>query len=138
MKAVVQRVTSASVTVDEDKVAEIGPGLLVLLGVATGDGPEQAERMAGKLVNLRIFPDREGKMSEPLGSREILCVSQFTLFGDTSRGNRPGFSAAASPEDAEPLYEAVCDRIGASRGVFGANMRVEMAGDGPVTLIVET
>lgn len=138
MKAVVQRVTSASVTVDEDKVAEIGPGLLVLLGVATGDGPEQAERMAGKLVNLRIFPDREGKISEPLGSREILCVSQFTLFGDTSRGNRPGFSAAASPEDAEPLYEAVCDRIGASRGVFGANMRVEMAGDGPVTLIVET
>jgi D-tyrosyl-tRNA(Tyr) deacylase len=131
-------VRSASVTVDGREVSSIGPGMLVLLGVADGDGPTQAEKMAGRLTRLRIFADADGRMNEALGEREILCVSQFTLMADTSGGNRPGFSAAARPEVAEPLYDSVCELTGAARGVFGADMLVRMEGDGPVTLLLET
>ena len=137
MRALVQRVTSASVAVDDEEIARIGPGMLVLLGVAAGDGESEAERIARKLQALRIFDDGEGRMNEALGEREILCISQFTLYGDVSRGNRPGFTAAAPPGTAEPLYERVCDLLGAKRGRFGATMAVELVNDGPVTLIVE-
>lgn len=137
MRALVQRVGSASVSVDGAEVARIGPGMLVLLGVASGDGETEADRIARKLLALRIFDDGDGHMNEPLGDREILCVSQFTLLGDVSRGNRPGFAAAASPEVAEPLYERVCAATGAKRGIFGARMAVALVNDGPVTLLVE-
>ena len=137
MRAVVQRVRSASVSVDGERIAAIGPGMLLLLGVARGDGPAAAERIARKLGALRIFEDADGRMNEPLGEREVLCVSQFTLLGDLSRGNRPSFVAAAPPEEAEPLYERVCELLGAQRGRFGADMAVELVNDGPVTLVVE-
>ena len=123
--------------VDGREVAAIGPGLLVLLGIAHEDQPATAERLAEKVRALRIFGDTEGRMNEALGEREILCVSQFTLYGDAARGNRPSFAGAARPEHAEPLYERFCDRAGAKRGVFGAHMEVELVGDGPVTLLVE-
>jgi D-tyrosyl-tRNA(Tyr) deacylase len=125
------------VTVEGELVSKIGPGMLVLLGVAEGDTGTEAAKMARKLLRLRIFPDADGKMSEELGNREILCVSQFTLLADTSRGNRPGFSAAAPPGVAEPLYLEVCEITGAARGVFGADMEVGMSGDGPVTVLIE-
>ena len=137
MRALVQRVASASVTVDEREVSRIGPGMLVLLGVGKGDGPEQAERLADKLLKLRVFEDADGRTNEALGEREILCVSQFTLMADVSRGNRPGFGAAAEPALAEELYERVCERLGAARGRFGARMAVELVNDGPFTLLVE-
>lgn len=137
MRALVQRVASASVRVDGLEVAAIGPGMLVLLGIGAGDGAEEADRMAAKLAALRIFEDAEGRMSEPLGGREVLCVSQFTLYGDVRKGNRPSFTAAAAPADAEPLYERVCEALGAERGVFGAMMEVALVNDGPVTLLVE-
>ena len=124
-------------TVEGERIASIGPGLLVLLGVTHDDGVEQADGLADKLRALRIFEDGDGKMNEPLGEREVLCVSQFTLYGDTRRGNRPSFVAAARPDLAEPLYERVCDRLGAQRGVFGAHMEVELVNDGPVTLVLE-
>jgi D-tyrosyl-tRNA(Tyr) deacylase len=138
MRALVQRVSRAAVTVGEERVAAIGPGLLVLLGVTHDDGPEQADKLAGKVRALRVFPDGDGRMNEPVGEREVLCVSQFTLYGDASRGNRPSYVAAARPEQAEPLYERFCDRLGAARGVFGAEMAVELVNDGPVTLLLET
>lgn len=137
MRALVQRVSSASVRSEGAELARIGPGMLVLLGVAAGDGPEQAERIARKLRALRIFADAEGRMNEPLGEREVLCVSQFTLYGEVRKGNRPSFVAAAPPELAEPLYERVCELLGAQRGRFGAMMEVELVNDGPVTLMVE-
>jgi D-tyrosyl-tRNA(Tyr) deacylase len=137
MRALVQRVIKAAVRVQGREVAAIGPGLLVLLGVAVGDGPAEADRLAEKVLALRIFQDGEGRMNEPLGGREILCVSQFTLYGDTRRGNRPSFVAAAPGEVAEPLYECFCERTGAKRGVFGAQMEVELVNDGPVTVMVE-
>ena len=137
MRALVQRVASASVAVDEREVSRIGPGMLVLLGVGRGDGAEQAERLADKLLKLRIFEDADGRTNEALGEREILCVSQFTLMADVSRGNRPGFGAAAEPALAEELYERVCERLGAARGRFGARMAVELVNDGPFTLLVE-
>ncbi len=137
MRALVQRVSRASVTVEGELVSEIGPGLLVLLGVSREDGPEQAERLAAKVLALRAFPDQGGPINAPLGEREILCVSQFTLYADTRRGNRPSFVAAAPGEQAEPLYERFCELTGARRGVFGASMAVEMVGDGPVTLMLE-
>jgi D-tyrosyl-tRNA(Tyr) deacylase len=133
----VQRVRRASVEADGRRVAEIGPGLLVLLGVTHEDTPADADRLADKVRALRIFPDADGRMNEPLGDREVLCVSQFTLYGDARKGNRPAYVAAARPEHAEPLYERFCDRLGASRGVFGAHMDVELVNDGPVTLLVE-
>ena len=137
MRALVQRVSAASVDVGGERVAAIGPGLLVLLGITHDDGPAEADRMAGKLRALRIFPDAEGRMNEPLGEREVLCVSQFTLYGDARRGNRPSYVAAARPEHAEPLYDRVCTALGAQRGVFGAHMAVALVNDGPVTLLVE-
>jgi D-tyrosyl-tRNA(Tyr) deacylase len=120
-----------------ETVAAIGPGLLVLLGVAREDDEAAADRLAEKVRALRVFSDAAGHMNEPLGEREILCVSQFTLYGDTRRGNRPSFIAAAAPDVAEPLYERFCERLQARRGVFGAHMDVAMVGDGPVTVMLE-
>jgi D-tyrosyl-tRNA(Tyr) deacylase len=137
VRALVQRVSRAAVEVDGERVAAIGAGLLVLLGIAHDDRPEHADRLAEKVRALRIFPDAEGRMNEALGEREVLCVSQFTLYGDARRGNRPSYVAAARPEEAEPLYERFCARLGARRGVFGARMAVELVNDGPVTLLVE-
>ena len=111
--------------------------MLVLLGVSRSDGEAQADRLAEKVRALRIFDDAEGRMNEPLGDREVLCVSQFTLYGDTRRGNRPGYSEAAPAEQAEPLYERFCAALDAKRGVFGACMGVALVNDGPVTLMLE-
>ena len=137
MRALVQRVARAAVRVEESEVASIGPGLLVLLGVTHDDGEAQADRLADKVRALRVFPDAGGRMNDPLGDREVLCVSQFTLYGDARKGNRPSYVAAARPEHAEPLYERFCERLGAQRGVFGAQMAVELVNDGPVTLLLE-
>jgi D-aminoacyl-tRNA deacylase len=138
MRALVQRVSRASVDAGGERVAAIGPGLLVLLGVTHDDGPQEADRLADKVRALRVFPDAKGRMNEPLGDdREVLCISQFTLYGDTRKGNRPAYVAAARPEHAEPLYERFCDRLDARRGVFGARMAVELVNDGPVTLLLE-
>jgi len=125
------------VRVDGTTVGAIGPGMLVLLGVAPDDTEDDARRLARKLAGLRIFDDGEGRMSDPLGEREILCVSQFTLYGDVRKGNRPSFTGAAPPEQAEPLYDLACDLLGAQRGEFGAAMEVELVNDGPVTLLIE-
>ncbi len=138
MRALIQRVSRASVSVDGAVVSEIGNGLLVLLGVAHGDTERDADWLADKVRALRVFADADGRMNEPLGDREILCVSQFTLYGDARKGNRPSWVAAASPEQAEPLYERFCERLGAAGGVFGALMEVELVNDGPVTLLVES
>ena len=137
MRALVQRVSRASVSVDGAEVAAIGPGLLVLLGVGEGDGDEEADRLADKIRALRIFEDADGRMNEPLGERQVLCVSQFTLYADTRKGNRPSFTGAAAPEIAERLYERFCDRLGAARGTFGARMAVELVNDGPVTILLD-
>ena len=138
MRALVQRVTQASVDVDGERVGEIGPGLLVLLGVTHDDTAAEADWIAAKIRALRVFPDAQGRMNEPLGAREVLCVSQFTLYGDVRRGNRPSYVAAAPPELAEPLYDRVCSLLGAQRGVFGADMQVSLVNDGPVTLLLES
>jgi D-tyrosyl-tRNA(Tyr) deacylase len=137
MRALVQRVSRAAVDVDGERIAEIGPGLLVLLGITHDDTEADADRLAAKVRGLRIFEDADGRMNEPLGDREILCVSQFTLYGDARKGNRPAFVAAARPEQAEPLYERFCEATGARRGRFGARMDVELVNDGPVTLWLE-
>jgi D-tyrosyl-tRNA(Tyr) deacylase len=138
MRALVQRVSRAAVRVDGERVAAIGPGLVVLVGVGVGDGEDEADRLAAKLGGLRIFDDAEGRMNEPLGEREVLCVSQFTLYAETARGNRPSYAQAAAPDVAEPLYQRLCERLGAARGVFGARMEVELVNDGPVTVLLET
>jgi D-tyrosyl-tRNA(Tyr) deacylase len=138
VRALVQRVSRASVDVADARIAEIGPGLLVLVGVTHGDTEAEAQWLAAKVRALRVFADAEGRMNEPLGAREILCVSQFTLYGDVRRGNRPSYVAAAPPELAEPLYEHFCELLGAQRGRFGADMRVALVNDGPVTLLLET
>ncbi len=137
----VQRVARARSTPG----GEIGPGLCVLLGVATGDEREDAERLAGKVARLRIFQNEEGKFDRSLldVGGGALVVSQFTLIADTAKGNRPSFSRAAQPEAAEPLYEAFCEALAAegvhvARGIFGARMQVELVNDGPVTIILET
>jgi D-tyrosyl-tRNA(Tyr) deacylase len=137
VRALVQRVSQAAVDVEGDRVAQIGPGMVVLVGVGVGDGEAQADRLADKVRALRIFDDAEGRMNEPLGEREVLCVSQFTLYGDAARGNRPSYMAAARPEEAEPLYDRFCERLGAAKGVFGACMGVALINDGPVTLMLE-
>jgi D-tyrosyl-tRNA(Tyr) deacylase len=137
VRAVVQRVAEASVTVGGERVAAIGPGILVLLGVTHEDGPAEADRLADKVRALRIFPDADGRMNEPLGEREALVVSQFTLYGDARKGTRPSYVAAARPEHAEPLYERFRERLGASGGVFGAHMDVALVNDGPVTILLE-
>ncbi|MEA2456465.1 MAG: D-aminoacyl-tRNA deacylase [Thermoleophilaceae bacterium] len=139
MRALVQRVSEAAVEVDGREVARIGLGLLVLLGVRTGDTPEQADRIAGKVARLRVFEDAEGKLNlsvRDVGG-ELLCVSQFTLYGDARKGNRPSFVDAAPPEEAERLYERVRAGLGAQGGTFGAHMRVSLVNDGPVTLLLE-
>ena len=138
MRALVQRVSQAAVDVEGERVSQIGPGLLVLLGVSVDDGPDQADRLADKVRALRIFDDAEGRLNEPLGDREVLCVSQFTLYGDARRGNRPSYTQAAPGGAAEPLYDRFCERLGAKKGVFGACMGVALVNDGPVTLLLET
>jgi D-aminoacyl-tRNA deacylase len=144
MRAVVQRVAEARVLIDEALHAAIGPGLLVLLGVTREDGPAEAERLAGKVARLRIFEDEAGKFDRSLldTGGSALVVSQFTLIADTSKGNRPSFSEAARPEQAEPLYGRFCAELAGlgirvEAGVFGARMRVELANDGPVTIVLE-
>lgn len=139
VRALVQRVSSASVTAEGECIAEIGRGLLVLLGVAEGDGQEQADRIAHKLEALRVFEDDEGRMNLSVHdiAGELLVVSNFTLCGDTRKGNRPSFVAAARPEVAEPLVERVRSRLGAKGGRFGAHMHVELVNDGPVTVLVD-
>jgi D-tyrosyl-tRNA(Tyr) deacylase len=137
VRALVQRVTSAAVRVDGEVVGAIGPGLLVLLGVTHDDDEQTADRLADKVRALRVFPDADGRMNEPLGEREVLCVSQFTLYGETRKGNRPSYVAAAPGDVAEPLYERFRERLGARGGVFGAHMLVELVNDGPVTLLLE-
>ena len=132
-----QRVERAAVRVDGELVSEIGPGLLVLLGITHDDDEARADRLADKIRALRVFADAGGRMNEPLGEREVLVVSQFTLYGDTRKGNRPSYVAAAGPEIAEPLYERVRARLGARGGVFGAMMAVELVNDGPVTLLLD-
>ena len=138
MRALVQRVERAAVRVDREEVAAIGAGLLVLLGVHRHDGEAQADRLADKVRALRVFDDAEGRMNEPLGDREVLCVSQFTLYGETGKGNRPSYADAAPAELAQPIYERFCERLGAKRGRFGARMAVELVNDGPVTLLLES
>jgi D-tyrosyl-tRNA(Tyr) deacylase len=133
-------VSEASVVVGGEEVAVIGAGLLVLLGVRRGDGAAEADRLASKLLALRVFEDEAGKMNLSVGDvgGEVLCVSQFTLYGDVRKGNRPSFVDAAPPEEAEPLYEQVRAALGAQGGVFGARMAVSLVNDGPVTLLIET
>lgn len=137
MRALVQRVSRAAVSVDGHVAGEIGPGLLVLLGVSRVDDDASAERLARNVRSLRVFDDAAGRMNEPVGEREILCVSQFTLYANTRRGNRPSYVDAAPAEQAQPLYERFCTHAGAKRGVFGARMAVELVNDGPVTLLLE-
>jgi D-tyrosyl-tRNA(Tyr) deacylase len=139
VRAVVQRVREAAVAVEGREVARIGRGLLVLLAVKVGDGPEQADRLAGKLERLRVFDDAEGRMNlsvRDVGG-ELLVVSQFTLYGDARKGNRPSYVESAPPEEAEPLYERVREALGAQGGEFGARMQVSLVNDGPVTLLLE-
>jgi D-aminoacyl-tRNA deacylase len=137
LRALVQRVSQAAVDVEGERVAQIGPGILVLLGVSRDDSEADADRLAEKVRALRIFDDEEGRMNEPLGDREILCVSQFTLYGDTRKGTRPSYVQAAASEQAEPLYDRFCERAGAKKGVFGACMGVALINDGPVTVMLE-
>lgn len=144
MRAVVQRVSRAKVTVENEIVGEIGRGLLVLLGVAPDDSIEQVRWLAEKIVGLRIFRDDEGKMNRDVAEvgGGVLVVSQFTLYGDCSKGKRPSFIAAARPEIAIPLYEAFINAVKAlgvptAAGRFGADMQVELVNEGPVTVIVE-
>jgi len=143
MKAVCQRVTEARVLVGGRTVGEIGLGLVVLLGVAQRDTAGEADRLAAKIARLRIFPDDEGRFDRSVldANGRVLAVSQFTLLADTSRGNRPSFSAAAAPQEAEPLYVRFCEAVAAEgiqveRGVFGAAMRLELVNDGPVTIVL--
>jgi D-tyrosyl-tRNA(Tyr) deacylase len=145
MRVVLQRVTSASVSVDGEEVASIGPGLLLLVGVADGDDEAEARRMAGKCAEMRIFSDDEGRFNLSLleAGGEALVVSQFTLLGDVRRGRRPSFDGAARPEAAEPLVEAFADemrRLGVATqtGRFGAKMAVALVNDGPVTIIIDS
>jgi D-tyrosyl-tRNA(Tyr) deacylase len=138
MRALIQRVSRASVSVDGERVSAIGPGLLVLLGITHEDDETVCDRLADKVAALRVFEDADGKMNDPLGpDRSILVVSQFTLYGDARKGNRPSFVAAARPDHAEPLYERFRTRLNAEGGRFGAHMEVELVNDGPVTLLLE-
>jgi D-aminoacyl-tRNA deacylase len=144
MRAVVQRVAWARVLVEGETAGEIGPGLCVLLGVARGDGPAEAERLAGRVARLRVFEDERGRFDRSLldARGAALVVSQFTLIADTAKGNRPSFTEAAPPEQAEPLYERFCSALAAKdvsveRGVFGARMQLELANAGPVTIVLD-
>lgn len=137
MRALIQRVTQAAVHVDGREVAAIGPGLLILLGVARGDDEATCDWVADKVAALRLFAGPDGRIDEPVGPRGILCVSQFTLYGDTRKGTRPSWSRAAPGAEAEPLYDRFCARLGAAKGIFGADMAVSSVNDGPITLLVE-
>jgi D-tyrosyl-tRNA(Tyr) deacylase len=144
MRAVCQRVAEARVVVDRRVVGEIEHGVCVLLGVARGDDADAAERLAGKIARLRIFPDDEGRFDRSVldANGRVLAVSQFTLIADTAKGTRPDFSKAASKDEAEPIFNAFCEAFAAlgvqvERGVFGARMRVELVNDGPVTIILD-
>ena len=145
MRALLQRVAQASVRVEGEVIGETGPGLLILICAMQGDAEAQADQLAAKIAKLRIFPDEAGKMN--LSVRDMggaaLVVSQFTLSADTSRGNRPGFSAAAPPAEGERLYEYFADQLAAQgipvqKGQFGADMKVELLNDGPVTIWMES
>lgn len=145
MRVVLQRVSSASVKIDGTVTGEIGPGLVLLLGIAKDDAPEDVEYVVNKCAGLRIFGDDEGKMNRSLldVGGEVLAISQFTLFGDTRKGRRPSFESAAPPDHAEPLYELAVERlrehgIRVATGRFGAFMQVSLVNDGPVTLTVES
>ena len=145
MRAVVQRVTEASVTVEGNETGSIGPGVCVLLGIAIDDGPEVVEWAADKIANLRIFPDDEGKMNLSLldSGGGALIVSQFTLYGDARKGRRPSFVKAAAGPEAEALYEGVVGALGAlgvnvATGEFGATMQVSLTNDGPVTILLDS
>jgi D-aminoacyl-tRNA deacylase len=140
VRALVQRVGSAAVSVEGDEVAAIGRGLLVLLGVRRGDTAEQADWIVRKVASLRVFEGDGGRMDRSVTDigGDVLCVSQFTLYGDARRGSRPSFTEAAPPEEAEPLYERVRSGLGAQGGRFGARMAVELVNDGPVTLLLES
>jgi D-tyrosyl-tRNA(Tyr) deacylase len=145
MRVVVQRVARAQVTVDDELVGAIGAGLLVLVGVERGDADEQVRRLAAKTARLRVFPDEQGRFDRSVldTGGEVLAVSQFTLLGDTAKGNRPSFTRAADPPEAERLYElyvAALRQEGVGRvatGRFGASMAVELVNDGPVTILLE-
>jgi D-aminoacyl-tRNA deacylase len=144
MRAVVQRVAAARVVVDGEGVGEIGPGLCVLLGVARGDDEAAAKRFAEKVARLRIFENEEGKFDRSVldTGGSALVVSNFTLIADTAKGNRPSFTEAAPPEDADRLYEAFCSALRAlgapvETGTFGARMEVELVNDGPVTIVLD-
>lgn len=145
MKAIIQRVSRASVEVDGKIIGEIGPGLVILLGVAEDDEESDADYLAEKIVNLRIFNDDEDKMNLSLSDiqGEILAISQFTLYANTRKGRRPSFIGAALPEKAEPLYDYFIKKIeetgiGAAKGIFGAMMTVKIFNEGPVTIIMES
>jgi D-tyrosyl-tRNA(Tyr) deacylase len=145
VKAVVQRVSRAEVRTGGDVAGRIGAGACILLGVGRGDGQAQVDRLAGKVARLRIFPDGEGRFDRSLldTGGGALVVSQFTLYGDARKGNRPSFTGAADPAEAEPLYEAFCEALAAAgvspveRGRFGASMAVELVNEGPVTILLE-
>jgi D-tyrosyl-tRNA(Tyr) deacylase len=145
LKIVLQRVKNASVSVEDARFSEIGPGLLLLVGVATGDTEVEAKWLAKKVAGLRVFNDAEGKMNLSIRetSGEILAVSQFTLLADTRKGKRPSFVEAAPPVEAEPLFEYFCERLRAAgvrsvkTGSFGAMMDVALTNDGPVTVVLE-
>jgi D-tyrosyl-tRNA(Tyr) deacylase len=145
MRAVVQRIREASVSVDGRVVGTAGSGLAVLLGVARADTPEDAERLAAKITRLRIFENEDGRFDRSVADvgGDVLAVSQFTLIADTRKGNRPSFTDAADPADAEPLYERFCEALAGeglrvARGVFGSRMQVSLVNDGPVTIVLET
>jgi D-aminoacyl-tRNA deacylase len=144
VRAVVQRVAEARVRVADEVVGEVGPGLCVLLGVARGDEPADAERLAGRVARLRIFENDDGKFDRSVldTAGAVLVVSQFTLIADTAKGNRPSFTEAAPPAEAERLYESFCGAlrelgVPVETGVFGARMRVELVNDGPVTIVLD-
>ena len=145
MRTLIQRVSEASVVVDDDTIGHIGNGLLVLVCAMGGDTDKQAEFLARKVANLRIFEDEQGKMNRSVQDVDgaALVVSQFTLAADTSRGNRPGFTSAASPEDGERLYQQFCDLLSGhgvpvQTGKFGADMKVQLVNAGPVTIWLDT
>lgn len=144
MKLVIQRVKNASVEVEEKIVGEIEKGFLVLVGIKTGDTKEQADYLVKKVCNLRIFTDENNKMNLSLKdvNGKLLIVSQFTLYGNCNDGNRPSFIEAAKPEEAIPLYEYFCNEcakkgIEVQKGIFGADMKVKLLNDGPVTIVIE-
>jgi len=144
VRVVVQRVQRASVVVGDETVSDIGPGLVVLIGVAASDSSSECDRLAGKVARLRIFEDDDGRLDRPLVdvAGEAMVVSQFTLVADTRKGNRPSFTDAAAPDLAEPLYERFCEAlrelgVPVQSGVFGARMEVSLVNDGPVTVVLD-